>query len=136
MDEKIKISRRNDMAAKYLDFLDRHIDDVIYGREQQFFSIKRIASDLAVSHTHFTDTIKETLGLPPCFYYDEKIINKAKEMLVDRRMMPAEVARRLTCDPSNFSKFFKKRTGSTPGNYKKLQNIDSDFTETEKFTML
>ncbi|MFC4164533.1 hypothetical protein ACFOWU_12770 [Epilithonimonas zeae] len=70
--------RKNEIAEKYLTFLDRHIDDVIKGKEQEFFRIKHIASTLAASHTHFTDTIKKVLGKYPCFFYDEKIIKKLK----------------------------------------------------------
>ncbi|UQB67574.1 helix-turn-helix domain-containing protein [Epilithonimonas zeae] len=110
--------RKNEIAEQYLTFLDRHIDDVIKGNEQEFFSIKHIASTLAVSHTHFTDTIKKVLGKHPCFFYDEKIIEKAKEMLGEKDMQPSVVAKKLTYDPSNFSKFFKKWTGETPGMYK------------------
>lgn len=110
--------RKNEIAERYLALLDQHIDDVIKGKEQEFFSIKHIASILAISHTHFTDTIKKVLGKHPCFYYDEKIIIRAKEMLGDKNMQPSVVAKKLTYDPSNFSKFFKKWTGETPGMYK------------------
>jgi AraC-like DNA-binding protein len=110
--------RKNEIADQYLNFLDQHIDDVILGKELEFFSIKQIASVLAISHTHFTDTIKKVLGKHPCFFYDEKIIFKAKEMLGEKDMLPAAVAKKLTYDPSNFSKFFKKWTGETPGMYK------------------
>nr|WP_315095501.1 AraC family transcriptional regulator [Chryseobacterium timonianum] len=34
-------------------------------------------------------------------------------------MAIAEIARKFTYDPSEFSKFFKKRTGQTPGNFRK-----------------
>ena len=110
--------RKNEIADQYLNFLDQHIDDVIIGNELEFFSIKHIASILAISHTHFTDTIKKALGKHPCFFYDEKIIAKAKEMLAEKDMLPATVVKKLTYDPSNFSKFFKKWTGETPGMYK------------------
>jgi len=110
--------RKNEIAEKYLTFLDGHIDDVIKGKQQEFFSIKDIASSFAISHTHFTDSIKLALGHHPCFFYDDKIIEKAKELLVTEQMLPADVARKLTYDPSNFSKFFKRWTGETPGAYK------------------
>jgi hypothetical protein len=116
--------RKNEIAEKYLIFLDGHIDDVINGKEQEFFSIKYIASYFAISHTHFTDSIKLALGHHPCFFYDDKIIEKAKELLVTKKMLPADVARKLTYDPSNFSKFFKRWTGETPGAYKASHQIE------------
>ncbi len=110
--------RKNELAMQFLIFLDQHIEDVVKGRQTEFFSIRTIADNMAVSHTHFSFVIKDVLGQKPCHYYDQKIIDKAKNMLGEQNMTPADVARRLTYDPSNFSKFFKKWTGETPGQYK------------------
>lgn len=111
-------SRQTELGKKYLDFLDQHIEDVISGKLQEFYSIREIASIFAISHNHFTDSIKLVLGHHPCYFYDDKIIEKAKQLLMTDQMIPADVARKLTYDPSNFSKFFKRWTGETPGAYK------------------
>lgn len=114
-------NRKNEVASQFLALLDQHIEDIISGKETEFLSIKSIAQQLAISQTHFSFLIKEALGQKPCHYYDEKIINKAKVLLADPAMLPADVARKLTYDPSNFSKFFKKWTGETPGEYRHRQ---------------
>ncbi|OOG17921.1 AraC family transcriptional regulator [Sphingobacterium sp. CZ-UAM] len=112
------ITRSKEICKNYLIFLDNHIDDVIAGRKMEFLEINEIASELAISHTHLTDVVKLEMGNHPCYFYDLKIIDRAKEMLVHSQLPIAKIAAALTYDPSNFSKFFKKWTGVTPGHFR------------------
>ncbi len=116
--EKNKISRSTIIATQYFEFLDHHIEDVVNGDVPDFFELNRIARELAVSHKHLTDIIKTEKGHPPCHFYDAKIISKAQELLIESDLSIAQIAMKLTYDPSNFSKFFKKLTGFTPGDYR------------------
>lgn len=116
---KTSTSRSTEITKQYFAFLDRHIDDVINGRVSEFFEINEIASELAISHTHLTDTIQKEKGHHPCHFYDLKNIETAKEMLINTNLPIAEIARKLTYDPSNFSKFFKNWTRQTPGQFRK-----------------
>ena len=117
--EKQDLSRSEVITKQYFDFLDRHIDDVITGRIPEFLELGQIARELAVSHSHLSDTIQMMTGHHPCHFYDEKIILRAKTLMVNSSESIAQIAMRLTYDPSNFSKFFKKWTGETPGQYRK-----------------
>lgn len=109
------------IARQYLDFIDQHIKDVISGDAPVFMELNQIAAELAVSHKHLTDTIQKEMGNHPCHFYDAKIIDKAKYMLKNADLSIAQIALILTYDPSNFSKFFKKWTGVTPGKYRSLE---------------
>lgn len=109
------------IARQYLDFIDQHIKDVISGDAPVFMELNQIAAELAVSHKHLTDTIQKEMGNHPCHFYDAKIIDKAKYMLKSADLSIAQIALILTYDPSNFSKFFKKWTGVTPGKYRSLE---------------
>ncbi|QEC46009.1 helix-turn-helix transcriptional regulator [Pseudobacter ginsenosidimutans] len=116
--EKNKIRRSTEIATRYFDFLDQHIDDVVNGDVSDFFELNRIARELTISHKHLTDIIKTEKGHHPCHFYDAKIISKAQELLTTSDLSIAQIAMKLTYDPSNFSKFFKKWTGFTPGEYR------------------
>lgn len=122
MAQRIKdtTSRAQEITERYLAFIERHVEAVTSGDEPDFLELNEIASTLAVSHTHLTDTVQKELGHHPCHYYDAKIIEKAKAMLLESDRPIAQVAMMLTYDPSNFSKFFKKWTGMTPGAFRKL----------------
>lgn len=112
------MKRSEEITSQYFAFLEKHIQDVIAGTVPEFMEVNEIAGKLAVSHKHLTDTIKKETGQHPCYFYDEKIIEEAKQMLTDSDHSVAEIARIFTYDPSNFSKFFKKMTGLTPGEFR------------------
>ncbi|WP_423736023.1 helix-turn-helix domain-containing protein [Chitinophaga caseinilytica] len=118
----MKEKRSTAIVLQYLDFIDRHIEDVVEGAAPEFLELNQIARELAVSHQHLTDIVQKEKGNHPCHFYDAKIIGKAKALLADPEVSIAEVAMKLTYDPSNFSKFFKKWTGITPGEFRKSQN--------------
>ncbi|MGE8552893.1 MAG: helix-turn-helix domain-containing protein [Chryseobacterium jejuense] len=113
------MKRSEEITHQYFNFLKNHVQQVISGDVSEFMEVNEIAGKLAVSHKHLTDTIKKETGQHPCYFYDNEIIRKAKHMLVDSNYSVAEIARIFTYDPSNFSKFFKKMTGETPGDFRK-----------------
>jgi AraC-like DNA-binding protein len=72
------------------------------------------------------------MGKHPCHFYDEKIISKAKELLKNKEVSIAQISLSLTYDPSNFSKFFKKWTGMTPGQFRKQCNDFRNYSNIRK----
>ncbi|MDV7695635.1 AraC family transcriptional regulator [Chryseobacterium soli] len=117
-DEK-RIKRGEEICSQYFTLLEKHIKDVISGTVPEFMKLNEIAGEMAISHQHLTDTVKKEKGNHPCYFYDKEIIEQAKTMLAESDKTVAEVARIFTYDPSNFSKFFKKMTGITPGQFRK-----------------
>lgn len=65
-----------------------------------------------------SNTIKLATGKHPCYFYEEKILAIAKGMLETNEKSIGAIARLLTYDPSNFTKFFKEYTGITPKQYR------------------
>lgn len=123
MSERKKNNRSKEISEQYLEFLDRHIEDVLFARTADFMSLKQIASELAISHKHLIDVIQHEFGRHPSYFYDFRIIRVIKEILLKEEVSIAEVARKFSYDPSNFSKFFKRQTGQTPGSFRR-QNKD------------
>ena len=114
-----QLKRSEEITQIYFQFLDKHIADVIAGNVSDFMEINEIASAIFLSHKHLTDTVQKETGNHPCYFYDLKIIEQAQKMLLETDKSIAEIARILTYDPSNFSKFFKKFTKQTPGQFRK-----------------
>jgi len=108
------LQRRRQVAEGYFNLLDDHLGDIVSGRETEMMSLRQIAQKLFVSHKYLIEIIQEKYSHHPCYFYDEKILDKAKQLLSGTKLSVAEIARRLTYDPSNFSKFFKKYVGQTP----------------------
>ncbi len=120
---KHKTSQRSkEITENYLQFLDQHIESVMAG-DNDFMEINEIAKELFVSHQHLADTIQKETGHHPCYFYDLKIIEKAKVQLLNTDQSVAKIALNLTYDPSNFSKFFKKFTGQTPNDFRKQHRL-------------
>ena len=113
------LSRSKEITENYFRFLDKHIADVITGKVDDFMEINQIASELFISHKHLTDIVQKETGNHPCHFHDLKILDEAKRMLSETNKSIAEIAKILTYDPSNFSKFFKKFVGQTPGQFRK-----------------
>lgn len=117
--ERDILSRSKEITENYFQFLDKHILDVISGNVDDFMEINQIARELFLSHKHLTDIVQKETGNHPCHFYDLKILDEAKRMLSETDKSIAEIAKILTYDPSNFSKFFKKFVGQTPGQFRK-----------------
>jgi AraC-like DNA-binding protein len=112
-------NRSAEILKDYLTILDQHLKDVVEGREDEMLELKEIAARLFIHPTHLSNTIKEYTGHHPCYFYEEKLLIVAKGLLKDPRNSIAEVARRLTYDPSNFTKWFKVYAGISPKEYRK-----------------
>ena len=119
------LARQHEITADFLKQIDIHLDDVRNERVTEMFEIRDLAALLFIHPTHLSNTIKLTTGKAPCFFFEEKLLNLAKEMLRNNKLAIGDVARILTYDPSNFTKFFKHFEGITPKQYR-----ESLFTST------
>ncbi|RQO29920.1 AraC family transcriptional regulator [Taibaiella sp. KBW10] len=114
-----RMSRPEHITQTYLAFIDQHLADILSGAAAEMLELNEIAAELHISRNHLSDTIKAYTGHHPCFFYDQKILDIAKTLLRGSAHSVADIARMLTYDPSNFSKFFKKFEGKTPGMFRK-----------------
>ncbi|MEC5147145.1 AraC family transcriptional regulator [Chitinophaga sp. 212800010-3] len=118
MSKSVKYSRNDEITDAYFEILNKHLHDIVEGRVVKMLELSEIARAMYISPQHLSDTIKLTKGYAPCYFYDEKILIEAKKMLAETELPIAEIARILTYDPSNFSKFFKRKLKETPGQYR------------------
>jgi AraC-like DNA-binding protein len=112
------LARQHEITADYLKAIDKHLDDVLNNRVLDMYEIRDFADEMHIHPTHLSNTIKLTTGKHPCFFFEEKIMEVAKAMLKDNTVSVAEIASRLTFDPSNFTKFFKRFEGGTPKQFR------------------
>lgn len=117
------MKRNEEITRAYFALLDKHLADIVSGRETEMMELNQIADELSISPTHLSDTIQETMGHHPCHFYDGKILEQAMRLLAETDMSIAEIARLLTYEPSNFSKFFKKFRYETPGQFRERKKL-------------
>ncbi|QXV65145.1 helix-turn-helix transcriptional regulator [Mucilaginibacter sp. 21P] len=121
-------SRRHQIFADFMRELDKHLDDILSERTTEMFEIRDLAEILHIHPTHLTNTIKQLTGKSPCWYFEDKLMSIAKEML-QQNIPVKEIAFKLTFDASNFTKFFKRFEGITPKEYKERLMLQAEVVE-------
>ncbi|MDJ1501784.1 AraC family transcriptional regulator [Xanthocytophaga agilis] len=127
--------RQHEITATFLQEIDKHLADIISGKVTEMFEIRDIADIMHIHPTHLSNTIKLTTGKPPCYFFEEKILDIAKTRLRETSDPIAEIAIALTYDPSNFVKFFKRFTGLTPKQYREEVQREKFLSKTELVTI-
>lgn len=117
--------RSEEITVQYFEFLDRHLAELISGVSIEMLELQDIANILCVSQKHLIKIIQETSGNHPCHFYVQKILTCTKSLLTNSELTISEIAQRLTYDPSNFTKFFKKYEGMSPSQFRQLQKAKS-----------
>ncbi len=117
--------RSEEITIRYFALLDSHLDDLLKGNATKMFELGDIARILCISQKHLIKIIRENKGNHPCHFYVQKILEQTKELLSTTDWSIAEIAFRLTYDPSNFTKFFKKHEGITPSAYRASKKTKS-----------
>lgn len=112
------MKRSKEITEAYLKELDKHLDDLKAGRATTTFEVQDLAALLHIHPTHLSNTIQEELKRSPCDIYEERLMNIAKELILTTDLSIAAIARQLTFDPSNFTKFFKHFAGVTPRQFR------------------
>jgi AraC-like DNA-binding protein len=112
-------ARPKKLFQQYLIELDKHMMDLKQGKATRAFEIRDFAALLFVHPVHLSNTVKEVTGKSTCDWYEEKLLNISKELLLETDLTIAAIAQQLTYDPSNFTKFFKHFTGVTPKHFRK-----------------
>ncbi len=124
------LARQHEITKAYLRALDKHLLDIVEGRATEMFEIKDLANVLHIHPIHLSNTIKMATGLHACFFYEEKIMNIAKEMLKKNDQSISNIASILTFEPSNFTKFFKRFENKTPKQFREDYLINQAFEKT------
>ncbi len=113
-EQKLSSARQKQIVQQYLQLLDAHMQEMKNGTAEKALEIRDFASKLFVHPVHLSNTIKEVTGQSTCDLYEMRLLAIAKELLLTTTHSIASIARQMTYDPSNFTKFFKNYTGVTP----------------------
>jgi AraC family transcriptional regulator, transcriptional activator of pobA len=104
------------ITENYKNSLSQHI----YTKQR----ISNYADLLAISPDHLNKSVKTTTGKSAQDLLNEMLLLEAKVMLRQTNLSISEVAFKLSeRNPSDFSRFFKNKTGFTPKQYKQMPDI-------------
>lgn len=119
----VKEERNNTDDNVNVDFL-RHVTDIIY-REMKNpdFSSGKLAQELAIGVSQLNKKLNAATGYPASTYILQVKLSHAKKILSSQNKTIGEVAAECGIyDVNYFSRVFKKQTGITPTQYKRLPN--------------
>lgn len=84
-------------------------------------TIEEYAELLAVTPNHLSQSVKSATGKNALTFITDRLISEVKSLIQYTNFDIAEIAYQVHfSDPANFGKFFKKHTGLTPLEYRKL----------------
>lgn len=112
------LARQKEITSDFMKIVDDNLADVLSGTAEEIFEIRTIAEQMHIHPKHLSNTIKLVTENSPCFYIENKILDIIKIYLEENKTNIGEIAKMLTYDPSNFTKFFKKYIGVTPKQYR------------------
>lgn len=82
--------------------------------------LQKLAALAALSQYHFCRSFKHSFGTSPHRYHSLRKVERAKELLADRRVSITDVALGIGfCDASAFTTTFRKLVGQTPTTYRR-----------------
>ena len=85
--------------------------------------VQYYAEKLYLTPNYLNELVKKVTGMPAKQIIQTKLINESKKYLLYSDHTVAEISERLSFEtPSYFIRFFRKRTGCTPLQYRKDQN--------------
>ncbi len=115
---KVISARQKEITRQYVTELDKHVQALKDGTTDKVLEIREFAAIMHMHPVHLSNTIKEVTGQSTCDLFEERLVKIAKELLLSSPQSIAQIARQLTYDPSNFTKFFKAYTGMTPREFR------------------
>lgn len=111
VNEELGVNRKQDILMNFMKQLAAHFKEE---RSVQFY-----ANALFITPKHLTKTVKELTTKTCGEFIDEMVISEAKILLGDLSFSVGQVADHLHfSDQFFFSKFFKRRTGMSPKEFK------------------
>jgi len=116
--------RPEEILQEFNTILEVHLEKIVSGESEVFLEIHEIADMMHIHPTHLSNSIKLKSGKSPCDICNEKTVKLAMDLLIRRELTIAKVANLLTFEATNFTKYFKRHTGITPSEYRKLKNLN------------
>lgn len=99
--------------------LVKRVEKLMAEHPEARYTVTELARQLEVSRGYFSRIFKETLGVSPAKYIEQRRMQYAGELLKSTTLTVSEVAFKLGFDqPGQFGRSFKRVMGCTPGQFR------------------
>lgn len=117
---------REEMNSSVMSRFEQLLDDYLEngtGKENGIPTVRFFADKVCLSSNYFGDLVKAETGKTAQEYIQLKMVNIAKNQLLDPTMNTKQIAEYLGFQyPQHFIRFFKKHVGVTPREYRLQMN--------------
>lgn len=115
-ESQLVLGRKEAIFRKFITLVNQHAD--------KEHNIVFYADQLCLTPNHLGTTIREVSGMTVLDWIHRRIIQQAKLLLMYSDLPIGEVSEQLNFStPSSFCKFFKKKTGTTPLQYREEREM-------------
>lgn len=112
----------NDILQKTESILEDYLNNQL-SLQQGLPTVQYVADHLKISSGYLSDLLRSLIGQNAQQYIRRKVIEKAKERLINTNLTVAEIAYELGFEhPQSFSKMFRVRTGQSPLEFRNAFN--------------
>ena len=112
--------RNSQITKSFKQLLEKKFTSLTVRDKEYNYRVLDYARDLNLHPNYLNDVIKSKTGKTVNQWICERMVSIAKVMLKNTKLSLKEIGYRLGySDPTHFSRFFKKNTQLSPGNYRK-----------------
>lgn len=102
-----------------------HVLEVIEANLHRPLRVVDLAREANLSQFHFAREFRKKVGASPYAYITARRMEKAKSLLATTPLGLRDISRLLGFStPAHFSGFFKQRSGTTPGRFRREGAVD------------
>jgi len=117
--EDAELSKQHRIVKAFEQIVEEHLYEITQDKVERILSISEIAKSINVNPTYLGEVLKKYTNKTPKELLSERIILEAQSLLNNTDMAISEIAYFLKFqDPSNFTKFFKAKTGISPTKFR------------------
>lgn len=124
---KVLYSPQNRSAALVGDFkklLNENFRELANGQANKIRSVKEFAERLNVHPNYLTNIVKGETGKPASEWVQERTLAEAQSLLNNTKLTVSEITFQLGfSDTAHFGKFFKKRAGISPSEFRQAVRL-------------
>lgn len=114
------------IVLRFMKLLDEEFRILIGEQSHKKLTVKEFANMLNISPNYLSMKVKNETGKSISLWINEKIISEAQALLLNSDLPIARISDKMGFDePSYFVKYFKKKVGRTPKDYRKRANFNN-----------
>jgi AraC family transcriptional activator of pobA len=107
------------LVLRFMKSLHDEVNKLINGKIERKFTAKEFANMLHITPNHLNRMVKKETGKSVSTWINERILSEAQTLLLNTGLTIAQISEKMGFNESSyFIKYFKKKTGRTPKDYR------------------